>query len=193
MLGRYLMRKRLLVMPLVLLLAFGLSIANAEPSASREYSRANKLFSDTKYSEALSLYQLILSSQARDVPAGNVYTRVGDCHFRLGDYKSALEAYRSALPIQKRSDQVSTQYWIGFSAFLLGKSAEAVTEFLKIPERYPESGMWVSTAYYWAGKVSERMGNKEQAAAYYRKAAGAGASTQERFALKKAEAANKAK
>ena len=51
--------------------------------------------------------------------------------------------------------------------------------------------MWVSTAYYWAGKVCEHMGKKDQAAAYYHKAAGTGASTQERFALKKAETVRK--
>jgi TolA-binding protein len=71
---------------------------------------------------------------------------------------------------------------------LLGRDSEAVTELLKIPEFYPESGMWVPTAYYWAGWASERMGKKDSAAEYYKKAAGgSGRSAQGRAALKRAE------
>jgi TolA-binding protein len=73
----------------------------------------------------------------------------------------------------------------------MGSDAEAVAEFLKIPELYPSSGMWVGTAYYWAGRASERRGKTEEAAEYYRKAGGNGRSTQGRFALKKAEAVHK--
>ncbi len=51
--------------------------------------------------------------------------------------------------------------------------------------------MLVGTAYYWAGRASERMGRKDQAAELYRKAGGKGTSTQERFAMKKANAIKK--
>ncbi len=183
------MKKRLL--SLTLFAAIGLSIAYAEQPASQEYTRANKLFSQSRYSEALPLYQRLSSTHASNVPSGTLSQRIGDCFFQLGNYQNAIDAYRSALKNQKRAEQAPTQYWIGFSAFLLGNDAEAAAEFLKIPERYPESGMWVSTAYYWAGRVCERMGKKEQAAAYYHKAGGKGTSLQERFALKKAETLKK--
>jgi hypothetical protein len=51
--------------------------------------------------------------------------------------------------------------------------------------------MWVNTAFYWAGRASERMGRKEQAGEFYRKAGGNGKSVQGKFALKKAEAVKK--
>jgi tetratricopeptide (TPR) repeat protein len=184
------MRKTLLL-SLMMFLLFGLSNADAEQPASREYAKANKLFSNAKYSEALPLYQQLLSSHTKNIPSGVLLTRIGDCHFRLEDYKSAINAYRAALQYQKSPERAATQYWIGFSTFLLGNDVEAAAEFLKIPELYPTSGMWVSTAYYWAGRVCERMGKKEQAVAYYRKAGGGGASTQERFALKKADSVKK--
>jgi TolA-binding protein len=181
------MERKLFAAFLVLFLSIGLSNAIATQSLSLDLSRANKLFTDAKYSDALPLYQRILGSPSKDVPLGTVCSRIGDCYFRLGNYKSALQFYRDAFRNQKPSEQAPTQYWIGFCSFLLNNDAEAMAEFLKIPERYPRSGMWVSTAYYWAGRVSERMGNKEQAADYYRRAAGKGTTTQERFALKKAE------
>jgi tetratricopeptide (TPR) repeat protein len=107
--------------------------------------------------------------------------------FSHGNYSGALDAYRGAIRNQKPADQPPTQYWIGFCCLMQGKDAEAVKEFLKIPENYPAEGMWISTAYYWAARASERMGKKEQAAEFYRKAGGSGKSTQERFAMKKAE------
>ena len=182
---------RITILPVVVIfLLFSLSNAKAE-NVSREFVKANALFSKARYTEALPVYQRLLSSRASNVSSGTLCTRIGDCYFRLADYKNAIPAYRSALQYQKSSERAATQYWIGVSTFLLGKDADAVAAFLKIPELYPTSGMWVSTAYYWAGKVCEHMGKKDQAAAYYHKAAGTGASTQERFALKKAETVRK--
>jgi tetratricopeptide (TPR) repeat protein len=185
------MKKILFGTLLFLFLSFDHSTAFADPALSQKYSDANKLFSRAKYSEALPLYQGVLVSPASGIPVGKVYARIGDCYFRLGNYANALPAYRNALQNQKPDDQPSTQYWIGFCSFLLNKNSEAVAELLKIPERYPGSGMWVATAYYWAGRASERMGKKEQAVEYYRKAGGKGTSTQGQFAMKKAEAIKK--
>jgi tetratricopeptide (TPR) repeat protein len=180
-------RKILLSTLLILFAFFGQSAALAEQPASRAYNNANKLFAQAKYTEALSAYQASLAIPANNVFAGDVHSRIGDCYFKLQDYKNALNSYRVALENQEPSQRPPTQYWIGFCAFLLGKNSEAVAEFLKIPELYPASGMWVGTAYYWAGRASERMGRKDLAAVYYKKAGGNGKSTQGRFAMKKAE------
>jgi len=180
------------LLPVILIFSlFGLSNAMAEQTASRDFAKAGTLFTEARYTEALPIYQRLLNSRASDVSSGILCTRIGDCYYKLADYTSAIHAYRSALQYQKSSERAATQFWIGFSTFRLGKDAEAIAEFLKIPELYPTSGMWVTTAYYFAGKVCEHMGKKEQAAAYYRKAAGTGTSTQERFALKKAETVKK--
>ncbi len=183
---------RITLLPVVMIfLLFGPSNAKAEQTVSREFANANKLFSEARYSDALTVYQRLFGSRTGSVSSGALCTRIGDCYFRLADYKNAIQSYRSALQYQKNPERAATQYWIGVSTFLRGNDADAVAEFLKIPELYPTSGMWVSTAYYWAGKVCERMGKKDQAAAYYRKAGGTGASTHERFALKKAETVKK--
>lgn len=180
------MRKNLLVTYLlvVLFILSGLSYAS---QATQDYTKANKLFAEKKYADALSWYQSILSSASPDVSPFTLFARIGDSYFQLGNYQGALNAYRNALKGQKSSERAQTQYWIGFCCLMLGRNAEAVAELLKVPETYPDSGMWVSTAYYWAGRASERMGKKEQASEFYRKAGGNGKSNQGRFALKKAE------
>ncbi len=182
------MGKSILILFLIMLLPCSSSYASNASAASRDYRIANDLFSSDQFQDAISLYQKLLASPPPGVTVNEIHTRIGDSYVRLGSFDNALDAYRAALKDQKESEQPATQYWIGFCCFLLGRDAEAVNEFLKIPERYPRSGMWVGTAYYWAGRATERMGKAEEAAKYYRKAGGKGRSTQGKFALKKAEA-----
>lgn len=179
------MKKSLLLACLMLmLLPYGPSHASA---AGGEYNKANKLYAEGRYPEAIVLYKALLSAPPRSISSSALHTRIADSYFQLRDYRNALAAYRSALKEQNQSERPQTQYWIGFCTFLMGKDAEATDEFLKIPQLYPDSGMWISTAYYWAGRMCERMGKKERAAEYFRKAGGKGTSAQDRFALKKAE------
>lgn len=182
------MEKSLTIAFIVVLLQYGLVQAEARPG-SRDYQKANQLFAASRFQDSLSLYQKLLLSPPEGVPASEIRTRIGDAWFRLGSFDKALDAYRGSLPDLKLTARPETQYWIGFCCFLLGRDAEAVGEFLKIPQLYPGSGMWVGTAYYWAGRASERMGRVEEAAAYYRKAGGNGKSTQAKFANRKARAA----
>jgi len=182
------MKRISFIVSLVVLGLYALPHIACGQTGSREYVQADQMFSKGRYSEAIRLYQTVLSSPPGAISPGLLHTRIADSYFRLADYQHALDAYRQAIIYQKPIERAQTQYWIGFCVLLLGRDAEAVTEFLKIPESYPSSGMLVGTAYYWAGRASERMGKKEQAAELYRKAGGKGTSAQERFAIKKADA-----
>ncbi|OGW46091.1 MAG: hypothetical protein A2078_10565 [Nitrospirae bacterium GWC2_57_9] len=182
------MKKSLTISFIMVFLQCGLLHADIRPVA-RDYQKANQLFAASRFQDALSLYQKLLLSPPEGVPVSDIRTRIGDAWFRLGSFGNALDAYRGALQEQKDSARPETQYWIGFCCFLLGRDAEAVAEFLKIPDLYPGSGMWVGTGYYWAGRASELMGRLDEAAEYYRKAGGNGKSTQSKFANRKAQAA----
>ena len=164
------------------------TVIAAEPAVSGDLGKADKLFASGKYQEALTLYKKTLTTPPDSLTSGDINCKIGDTYFRLADYGHALDAYRAAIRDQRPADRPQTQYWIGFCSFLIGRDAEAVDEFLKIPALYPDAKAWGSTAYYWAGRASERMGKKEQAVEYYRKAGGNGRTTQSKFAEKKAEA-----
>lgn len=185
------MKRKRIIVSLLLLALFCLPLPSGGQSVPRKYGNADLLFTQGHYREAIRSYQSLLSAPTGNPDMAFLHTRIADSYFHLADYNQAINAYRRALSVQKISEQAQTRYWIGFCCFLLGRDAEAAAEFLKIPESYPASGMWVGTAYYWAGRASERMGRREQAAAYYRKAGGSGKSTQERFAMKKAEEVRK--
>lgn len=185
------MKKESFVLPLIILgLCFLPQITRAQTNP-REYRQADEMFAKGRYPEAIRLYRAALSASSGGLSPGLLHARIADSYFRLNDYQHALDAYHQAFNVQKPDERAQTQYWIGFCCLLLGRNDEAVTEFLKIPESYPSSGMLVGTAYYWAGRASERMGKKEQAAELYRKAGGRGTSTQERFAMEKAKAVKK--
>lgn len=181
------MRKRVLLAAAALILISSAALS-AETASSRDYRTADRLFASERYQEALTLYKKTLSAPPNNATPGDISSKIGDTYFRLADYRNALESYRKAIRDQRPADRAQTQYWIGFCSFLIGRDAEAVDEFLKVPALYPAAKAWGSTAYYWAGRASERMGKKEQAAEYYRKAGGSGKSTQSKFARKKAEA-----
>jgi tetratricopeptide (TPR) repeat protein len=182
------MVKSLTLCFIISFLPFGyIHASEARPAPSQEYRKANTLLASSQFREALSLYQKLLASPPQGVPVSDIHARIGDSYFGLGLYKNALDSYRTALKDRKEAARPETQYWIGFCCFLLGRDAEAVTEFLKIPQQYPDAGMWGGTAYYWAGRACQRLGRLEEAAGYFRKAGGNGRSTQGRFALKKAE------
>ncbi len=181
------MRKALALLIIAAFLPGGAAFASSETAAASQYKKANALFSSAHYQEALPLYESVLSSSSEKIPAGEVYTRMGDSYYRLGAYGNAIYAYQEALARQGRAAQPGTRYWIGFCYFLQGRHDQAAAEFLKIPELYPESGMWVGTAYYWAGRSCEQQGKKDLALQYYKKAGGNGKSTQGKFAMKKAE------
>jgi tetratricopeptide (TPR) repeat protein len=189
--GRYFMKRKLFIVSLMVLGLYALPQKTCGQNVPREYIQADQMFSKGRYTEAIRLYQAALSSPSVALSPGVLHTRIADSYFRMNDYQHALDSYRQAFKYQTPGEQAQTQYWIGFCYLLLGRDAEAVTEFLKIPERYPTSGMLVGTAYYWAGRASERMGRKEEAAEFYRRAGGKGMSSQERFAMKKANEVKK--
>ena len=181
------MNRRYVLALIIIAALYALPYSAGGQSGSRKYIKADQLFAQGRYQDAINIYQAMLSSPSPAISPALLHTRIADGFFRMPDYQLALDAYRLALKDQKPVERAQTQYWIGFCTLLLGRDAEAVTEFLKIPESYPASGMWVGTAYYWAARASERMGRKEQAAEFYRKAGGKGQSVQERFAMKKAK------
>lgn len=176
-----------LLFALTIVSSSGLLSAKAVSAGDVRYDRANRLFAEGKYNEAIPVYRQVLASSPQTVSAADIHTRIGDSYFSMQSYTHALASYREALSVQRPEKKAETQYWIGFTTFLSGKDEDAVREFLKIPELYSGDGRWVSTAYYWAGRASERAGRKNEAAAYYRMAGGDGKSTQGRHALKRAE------
>lgn len=179
---------RALVSAIALLVLSGTVASAAGPPAQGDLGKADKLLAAGKYQDAIVLYRKTLAAPPAGMTAGDIHGRIGDAYFKAADYGHALESYRKAVRDQRPADRPQTQYWIGFCCFLIGRDAEAVDELLKVPALYPDAKHWGSTSYYWACRASERMGKKEQAAEYYRKAGGNGRSTQAKFAQKKAEA-----
>jgi tetratricopeptide (TPR) repeat protein len=185
-----LMKKTLLLILIMLGLPFGVLHGASAPSASTadQIKSADALMGRRNFRAALPLYQSAVNKSPDSTILAELYTRIGDCSFQLGLYENAVNSYWKALPLAHADAQPEIRYWIGFCSFLMGKNEQAVKEFLAIPQLHPQAGIWISTAYYWAGRASERLGQKEEAGRYYKKAGGNGRSKQGRYALQKADA-----
>ena len=176
------MKRAFILLVVAAFLPWGAAFASSEAAATNNYKKANALFSSAHYKEALPLYQSILSSPSKTsllvmFTPGSATVITGSVRIRTPSMLMKAQLSTSPAPAQP-----GTRYWIGFCYFLLRKHDQAVAEFLKIPELYPEAGMWVGTAYYWAGRSCEQLGKKDLALQYYKKAGGNGKSTQGRFA-----------
>ena len=126
-----LMKRRFIIAFLIIFALYGTSHSAGVQSVPREYVKADLLFSQGRYTEAIRSYETVLSSSSHALSPGVLHTRIADSFFRLTDYQRALDAYRRALKEQKPAERAQTQYWIGFCTFLLGRDAEAVHRILE--------------------------------------------------------------
>ena len=121
-----LIKRRSIIALLIFFALYGTSHGAVVQSVPREYVKADLLFSQGRYTEAIRSYETVLSSSSHTPSPSVLHTRIADSFFHLTDYQRALDAYRRALNEQKPAERAQTQYWIGFCTFLLGRDAEAV-------------------------------------------------------------------
>jgi tetratricopeptide (TPR) repeat protein len=70
--------------------------AGAAPAASNGLAAANALYSQRRYSEAVTAYQAVVGANPNDAKA---YQGLGNCYYALKDKNNAVVAYRRALQL----------------------------------------------------------------------------------------------
>ncbi len=153
---------------------------------------AETLTEESKFAEAL----LVFESIARDFPdsprADEAWGRVGDCHFslatedpanpRLERYQQAVLAYQQVLNSLRADRAIKSQarYKIGKCFEKLGKRAEALERYLEIVYDADEQGRiaagpaWFCRAGLDAGELLEGDGRWREAAKVYARLAQSG-------------------
>lgn len=153
---------------------------------------AETLTEESKFAEAL----LVFESIARDFPdsprADEAWGRVGDCHFslatenpatpRLERYQQAVLAYQQVLNSLRADRAIKSQarYKIGKCFEKLGKRAEALERYLEIVYDADEQGRiaagpaWFIRAGLDAGELLEADGRWREAARVYARLAQSG-------------------
>jgi TolA-binding protein len=96
-----------------------------------------------------------------------LYALAVECE-RFRHNEHAETAYRSIIEVDPNCDAAATFQRIGWTLFVQGLYNQAITEYSKTVEQYPDS-KWAPSCQYWIGQSYYRMGDYDRALVEYQK------------------------
>jgi len=101
--------------------------------------------------------------------AGEAYLKLGQLYRNLQDYEKELNVYQKALLARGQIDRAQVQFNLADTLELMSRTDEAIAEYLKIPDLYPNETSWVVKAYLRIAKIYEEGQDWEAASVTYQK------------------------
>jgi len=117
--------------------------------------------------EASSCFEEAAAQSADQISRSAAYRKLGSLYRREKDYGRAVETLRKAFTAGSDELNAQVQYEIGECLEESGDLRAARDEFLAIPSQYPKSSFWSIRAELASAKISERLGEPQEAAALY--------------------------
>lgn len=133
-----------------------------KPIPKHPLSKANALYQQKKYAEALKEYQKAL---AENQELHQAYERIGLCHYRLGDMDNAIKAFKMMLEKEPQARNVL----VNLSAILLEKGN--LDEGMKYFKQLDEETINDHSLFYNIGVLLFAREQMEQAIDYFKKCA----------------------
>ncbi|MFH1458040.1 MAG: tetratricopeptide repeat protein [Candidatus Omnitrophota bacterium] len=111
------MKRTVLLILIALFFCVAVSMAYAADAAST-VKRANKLYRQKKYNEALSLYNQALTQ----VPESSIINYdLGSCEYKEGDFEKAANSFKKSLMAQDKKQEAWANFNLGNSKYKLGE------------------------------------------------------------------------
>jgi Tfp pilus assembly protein PilF len=138
-----------------------------DPSAIRDEAslafidRANQLFNEKNYDEALTILQQLLEKNPNTY---QIHILIGDCYREKGDFDKAIESYDKAIEEAKKDEKMGTEIiakalaGIGNCHFKKGDFETAQSFFKQSIDTYPENEALaynVGEIYFSSQKLDE--------------------------------------
>jgi tetratricopeptide (TPR) repeat protein len=102
--------------------------------------------------------------------AGEAYLKLGQLYRNNQDYEKEMDIYKEALAAKTGViDRAQIQFNLADTMELTSRMEEAIAEYLKIPDLYPNESAWVVKAYLRVAKIYEEGKDWEGARVTYRK------------------------
>ncbi|MDE1920734.1 MAG: tetratricopeptide repeat protein [Candidatus Omnitrophica bacterium] len=102
--------------------------------------------------------------------AGEAYLKLGRLYRDGQDYEKEMQVYQQALAAKQGViDRARIQFNLADTLELMGRTDEAIAEYLKIPQSYPARRSWVVKAYLRIAKIYEGDHDWEGARVTYQK------------------------
>jgi tetratricopeptide (TPR) repeat protein len=86
---------------------------------------------------------------------------------RMEDALKKLQKAGASNPAAQEKPEI--MYWTATCYAKLGDLQKAVSEYLKVPAQYENSGQWPVTSEYEAARICERLGDYKKALGLYKK------------------------
>ena len=117
---------------------------------------------------AIEAYKNIIASSPDY--AGEAYLKLGQLYRNAQDYEKQIEVYKIALAAkQGQIDRAQIQFNLADTLELMSRTEDAIAEYLKIPELYPNEPAWAVKAYLRVAKIYEEGEDWEGARVTYQK------------------------
>jgi len=117
---------------------------------------------------AIAAYESIIA--ASPDYAGEAYLKLGQLYRGTQDYEKEIEVYHNALAAkQGQIDRAQVQFNLADTLELMSRTEDAIAEYLKIPDLYPNEQAWVVKAYLRVAKIYEEGEDWEGARVTYQK------------------------
>ena len=95
---------------------------------------------------AIAAYESIIATSPEY--AGEAYLKLGQLYRNAQDYEKELDVYQNALAAkQGQIDRAQIQFNLADTLELMSRTEDAIAEYLKIPDLYPNEQAWVVKAY----------------------------------------------
>jgi tetratricopeptide (TPR) repeat protein len=102
---------------------------------------------------AIAAYQSIIANSPDY--AGEAYLKLGQLYRNEQDYEKEIDVYREALNARGTIDRAQIQFNLADTLETMSRTEDAITEYLKIPDAYPNELAWVVKAYLRVAKIYE--------------------------------------
>ena len=117
---------------------------------------------------AIAAYESIIANSSDY--AGDAYLKLGQLYRNSQDYEKEIEVYQNALAArQGQIDRAQIQFNLADTLELMSRTEDAIAEYLKIPELYPNELAWGVKAYLRVAKIYEEGEDWEGARVTYKK------------------------
>ncbi len=103
------------------------------------YNDALSMFHNREYSNAISEFEQLLSTDMNHSYADNAQYWIGECYYALGRYQEAVMAFEKVFTFPQSNKNDWAQFKIGQSYFKMGNKERARQEFQQLIDNYSDS------------------------------------------------------
>jgi len=117
------------------------SRSSSAPASMQQklYDKAMMLFNQNRYNESIEIFDEIVNIDPKNSLTDNAFFWIGEAHYYQNQYTDALQAYRKVFGAGDGNKEAAAQMRLGYCYFRLNQLEQAVIEFRKVINNYPDA------------------------------------------------------